>query len=255
MLVLGLAITLSSASAALETVEEVRECTRGNFPERNSLQTIELVARDRAGGERTLDARLHWKRGKERSARIMIRVDRPSDLRGSSYLLIEKRGRDDMFMYLPAMQKVRRISAGMLSGQLWGTDFSYEDVKQLQGIAADGETERLPDARIAGRSTYVLSLVPDSNEESSYRRIVSYVDQETCVPLKIEFYERGDRLRKLLLADPDRVDQVDGRWIARELEMRDVRDETQTWLRTGKVVHDGKISDRSFDPGRFYLGR
>lgn len=254
ILVLLVALTLPFSATGLETVEKIRACVRQNFPEHSSVQTIALTARDRAGNERRLKARLHWKRERDEFARIMMRVERPADLRGASYLLIEGEKRDDMFMYLPAIQKVRRISRGMIAGQLWGTDFSYEDIKQLQGIAIDGLTERLPDAEIAGRSTYVLSLAP-AEHESTYERIVSHVDQETCVALLIEFYEREGRPRKRLAATPGEIRRVEGRWIAHELEMVDIRDETMTWLRIEKVVNDGKIPERSFDPGRFYLGR
>lgn len=248
-------VALGAEAPELETAAEIRACTQKNFPERTSVQHVVLVARDRGGSERSLSARIYWKRKSEDAARLMMRVEEPPDLRDASYLLIENDGRDDMFMYLPALQKVRRISAGMVSGQLWGTDFSYEDMKQIQGLAMDSPAERLPDAEVAGRPAYVLALRAAPEEASAYERIVSYVDRETCVVLKAEFFERGDRLRKRLTADPASLTSENGRWVAREIKMLDVTDETATRLRIEKVVYDEKISDRTFDPGRFYLGR
>jgi outer membrane lipoprotein-sorting protein len=228
---------------------------RRNLPERTSVQTIELTSRDRAGGSRTLKARLHWKRFEGGHPRVRIRVDSPPDLRGASYLVIEKETADEMFMYLPAVQKVRRITGGMLSDQLWGTDFSYEDIKQLQGMVVDGKSERLPDAAIGSRRVYVLSVTPQLDGESSYQRIVTSVDHDTCLALKTEFYEHGEEPRKVLLADPERITRQGRLWMAREFEMSDVRDETRSWLRILEVENDTDVSDRVFGPSLLGRGR
>jgi hypothetical protein len=151
-------------------------------------------------------------------------------------------------MYLPAAQRVRRVAAGAMGDQLWGTDFSYDDIRQLQWIAAEGATERLPDSAIDGRPTYVLTLDPAAESESPYRRIVTYVDHETCLNLKIEFYERGEQPRKVLSADPSSFARSGEYWFARELEMQDLRDGTTSWLKTVKVEHDVTIQDRVFNP-------
>ena len=245
----------AAPAAALETAEEIRSCVRGNLPERTSRQEIELTSEDRAGGLRTLEAELHWMRDGDEPARVRIRVEKPSDLHGASYLVIEQPKDDEMFMYLPKVQKVRRITAGMLSDQLWGTDFSYEDIKQLQGIMAEGTSERLPDSEVAGRAAYVLAIVPAADEASSYERIVSAIDRETCVTLRTEFYERGETARKVLTADPAEIRPVKGRHVAHVFEMRDVRDETRSWLRIRKIQNDVSIPSKIFNPAMLGRGR
>jgi hypothetical protein len=143
----------------------------------------------------------------------------------------------------------------MLSDQLWGTDFSYEDIKQLQGIATDGASERLPDTEVAGRPAYVLALVPTAEESSSYTRIVSAIDRETCVTLRTEFYERGESARKVLDADAAEIRPVAGRFVAHAFEMRDLRDETRSWLRIRKIAHDVSIPSKIFNPALLGRGR
>ena len=234
---------------------EISECARSNLPERTSHQEIELESLDRAGGRRTLEAQLDWKRGDPDEPRVRIRIDAPTDLRGAAYLVIERPGDDDMFMYLPAARRVRRIAAGMLEGQLWGTDFSYEDIKQIQGIMAGGTEERLADADVAGRIVWVLAHRPERPESSAYTRIVVYVDRTTCVALRTEFFQRGEKPRKVLLADPASVVESGGRWMARELEMIDQRDGTRSWLRVLKVEYDVDIPDSLFSTKRLGTGR
>jgi len=252
-LMASLLLSFATPTAGLETAEEIRQCVRGNLPERTSRQSIELTSEDRAGGRRTLEAELYWQHEGDDPARLRIRVESPPDLRGSTYLVIEQPKDDEMFMYLPKLQKVRRVTSGMLSDQLWGTDFSYEDIKQLQGISLDGASERLPDTEFAGRPAYVLAIVPGDQETSSYQRIVSTIDRETCVTLRTEFFEHGEAARKILLADVAEVRPLDGRFVAHAFEMKDVRDETRSWLRIREIVNDVEIPSKVFNPA--LLGR
>jgi hypothetical protein len=82
---------------------------------------------------------------------------------------------------------------------------------------------------------------------------VSYVDQEKCVPLKIELYEPPGRVRKLLIMDASQVERSGESWVPRELLMRDLRDETQTLLRLLSVEVGAEIPNRTFRLGT--LGR
>ncbi len=251
-------LLLPAASAApLETVEEIRQCMRANLPERTSRQQVVLTARDRSGGERVLETEMHWKRFRRDLPRVRIRVKAPPDMRNAAYLLIEQeKGRaSDMYVYLPAAERVRRIAARTMSDQLWGTDFSYDDIRQLQWIASEGGHERLPDQEVAGRTTYVLSLRLAPEEASSYERIVAFVDHATCVSLKLEFYEAAETPRKVLTADVEGLFQQEGRWLARDVIMADLRDETSTRLHVGEIEFDVEIRDRIFNPTFLDRGR
>ncbi len=251
-------LLLRAASAApLESVEEIRACMRSNLPERTSRQQVVLTARDRAGGERVLEAEMHWKLFRRDVPRVRIRLKAPPDMRGAGYLLIEReKGREsDMYVYLPAAERIRRIAARTMSDQLWGTDFSYDDIRQLQWIASEGGHERLPDQTVAGRPTYVLSLRLPPGEASSYERIVAFVDQATCVSLKLEFFESGDTPRKVLLADAEGLFQQEEHWLTRDVTMSDLRDETSTRLHIDEIEFDVEIRDRVFNPTFLDRGR
>lgn len=236
---------------ALETGEQIRECTRNNSPDETSIQLIELKSIDRAAGERKMDARLHWKKDEEGQVRLMIRVISPQDLKGSSYLVIENEPRDTVYVYLPALAKPRRIVGG--GGRaIWSTDFSYEDIRLLQMESSNTPVERLDDTEVAGRATYVIAHQPDPARESGYEQIVSYVDKETCVALKTEYFESNGALRKQLIVDADTIEQVSGKWIAKDLAMTDVRDDTQSWIQVREIKIDEKISSRYFNTVQFW---
>ncbi len=234
--------------------EEVRDCVRDNLPERSILQHVELRSVDRAGGSRTLEARVHWKRF-EQYPRAMIRVDAPADVKNAAYLMIDGDGPEQVFVYMPAMKKVRRITTTTASNQLWGTDFSYEDMKHLQGAAAKGSVARLGDGEISGRATHILETRPDPAAESSYERVVSHVDAESCVPLRTEFFERGETPRKVLDADPGSLTRDGTRWLATRYRMNDHKNQTHTELVITRSEMDADLPDRLFSPSRLGKGR
>ena len=72
------------------TVDQVLECVVANTPDSTAQQDFKLLVHDRSGGVQTLQAKLHWKRGEDKLTKIMVRLSAPADLRGSSYLLIER---------------------------------------------------------------------------------------------------------------------------------------------------------------------
>ncbi len=250
VLVSLLLLLAPSASLARETVEEIQECMERNVPEQTSIQEVVMRTFDRVGGERSFEAKIYWKRGEDGRSKLLMRVEAPPDLRGAAYLALEGEERTDMFSYLPELKRVRRINTRSISGSLFGTDFTYEDLQRLQDFSTHSTVERLPDAEIDGRSVYVLAAHPDERSGSAYERIVSFVDQETCVLLQAEFFETGDQPRRRLTADGSSLSQEKGIWVAKKITMKDLRDGGETRLELKKIEPNVDIPDRRFSQAR-----
>lgn len=247
--VISVGATGAAAVAALDTIDEIQACVEANLPAETSFQSVEIESEDRVGARRKLAARIYWKRF-EAHPRVMIVVDEPAEVRDAAYLAIGGDEDETIYMFLPALKTIRRVSATTAADSLWETDFSYEDMKYLQGVALRGAHERLPDAELSGRAVYVVATVPTETGQSAYRRVVSMVDQETCVPLQVDFYEQGKEPRKTLLATVESLRADGPRWSAREYSMQDRKNETRTWLRINESELDSKIPDRLFNPNR-----
>jgi hypothetical protein len=236
-------------SARSQTVDEIEACFRANMPERTSVQTIKLRSTDRAGGERTLEAKLYWKRTPEGLSRTLIEIEAPPADRGSAYLWLEREEGEDMFVYLPELQRVRRIHPRTAAGSLFGTDFSYDDVQRMQTISAEqAPAERLPDVTLEGREVWVVQSFPVGTEllPPRYEKIVYFVDRESCIPLKIELYGVGAQLEKVAQVDPRSIAREGKGWMARSVSMRDLRNGTESQIIVEKIELDAKVSDRVF---------
>ena len=248
------AVVVAAGAAELQTAEQIEACHRGSFPGDSSVQTISMNAKDRIGAVTTSKATIHWKKFDDGLSRVMMRFFDPPDLRGAGLLMIEKKGRNDMFIYLPELGRVKRITSRMTSASMFGTDFSYEEFERLQGIAESAPTTRAEDGAVDGRSAYVLEVRPTAESDSAYERIVSFIDKETCIQLRSEFYERGDRTRKVLTADTSTLSQEGGVWLAREYLMRDLRDETETRMIVEEVEMGKPIPRKLFSERELVSG-
>jgi outer membrane lipoprotein-sorting protein len=246
---------VSAASDGADGLDEVVACVRANEPRESVVQEAEITTLDSTGADRTIEAKVYWKRDKKRLSRVYVSVEEPANLRGSAFLMIERADRpDDMWLYLPEIRKVRRISSRTVSGSLFGTDFSYEDIKNLRPEFSKDDGRRLPDAEIDGRGVYVVEVEPDASTGSSYSRIVSYVDREYCVPLKMEFYAESD-LRKVMTINPEKLTREANIWVPRDIVLRDLDNETESRFVVAEVEIDAGIPDRRFTQSQLERGR
>lgn len=240
---------LSAAEPA--TIESVERCMLDNLPLSTSEQSVRIRSIDRSGSEQALSARLWWRHKPEKDTRLMARIDAPLDLEGAAYLAIQNDGEQTVYSYIPAINRVHRITGKTNKGKLWGTDFSYEDIRYLRAIVTSGALTLDGESSVEGRATWIVTMTP-SDPDTSYIKVVNQVDQETCIPLVSEIYEQDGESRKTLTADPLSLSREGERWIARRISMQDNLNNTRTELEVTRIQHDDDISLRTFSPSNFY---
>lgn len=234
------------------TVEQINACTRANLAERGSLRDLTLSTRARDGKDRSLKLKLFWKPSKTADARLNLRVVEPAELAGSSYLLRETPTGEELYVYLPAADKVQRVGGDGFSRPLWGTDLSYLDFKQLHGLAAAGNTERTADAKVSGRPVFVLRTQL-KEPTPQYATAVSYVDQQSCVLLKSEFLDPAGKPVKRLEADAATLSSLDPYWFVTRYRVQDLVRGTQTQVELSDIYLLEYLYEKNFDPLSFYL--
>lgn len=253
ILSVGVGCLLAGMARAAPDPEAIRACSRANLPEKTMVQDLTLDSTDRAGNRRQIEATFFVKRFEtENRANLVVRA--PIDLSGVSYLMVDTPESDRLFLYLPSLQKVRRVSGKTATESLLGTDFSYEDMKQLRSISEGGTLAGEGTGEIDGRTVDIVALTPPAGDESAYERLVFRVDRETCVTLRVDFFESGAELTKRYTADPSSLRRVGQRWLATRSTMTDLQDGTETDLTVNSVEYDEGISNGVFNSRTFYLG-
>jgi len=243
------------AARADRTIGEVQECVRRNLPERSARQEILLESTDAAGAAQRLEAELLWRRTEGDRSQVRIVVEAPPDLRGSAFLLLERDGGVDLFSYLPELRTVRRLSGRAISGSLFGTDFSYEDIQRIQGTVASMGAVELSAGEVDGRAVDVLAAAIPPESGSAYTRVVTYVDRETCVPLRTDLEARPGEPSKEVRARFDEVKQVGAHWVPHQVTIEDKDAGRSTKLTVRKIDLDVDLPQSEFSQAALTKGR
>ena len=254
-----LALVASVSAHAADNAQTVLDCMRANVPPALRAQDIELVATDRVGSTRTLKGKLYALSEKTSSGgslvRAMLKIEGPASYAGAAYLVreAEEAAHEGMFVYLPSVRRVRRVSGAFADGSLLGTNFSYNDLKLLSNSFVGSAAKLEASEDLDQRPVYRLSFKTLPDGGSPYKSVRAWVDQKSCVPLKAEFFE-GDSVRKRLTAPANSLRQSGKYWYLSQVEMRDLKENTSTVLKLGNVTGATGLPGRYFSPELFYLG-
>lgn len=132
------------------------------------------------------------------TSKQMVEFLAPADVRGAKFLSISEPGTDDqMWLYLPAVGRERRIAGSAVQGQFMGTDFTFEEISMNENTWKAYTPALAADHKIDGKPCYVVKLTPKGSG-ASYTSVVLYVWQEESIPLEVEFFGKGGKLQKVL---------------------------------------------------------
>jgi hydrophobe/amphiphile efflux-3 (HAE3) family protein len=209
---------------------------------------IEMQLINKQGQKR--DRRVSWvlKNDAQRNQKGLIRFLAPADVRGTALLSIENADReDDQWLYLPALKKSRRISAGNKSDSFVGSDFAYED---LGAEEIDQHDYRLlREDTLDGAPVYVVEATPNSDErrkESGYSRREIFVLKDNAAIARIDFYDRQKELLKVLRARDIRQVPSTKTWRAQTIEMVNQKTGHRTVIVYGQFVINKGLGDDTF---------
>jgi len=202
-----------------------------NAPRDQSMKTtLKLVDKGGAVRERSL---VMLQKGADRR---LVRFLSPADQKGIAVLSLPA---GELWLYLPAFKKAKRIASHVKNGSFAGTDFSYSDM-EAKNYA---ETHDASYLRAEGESD-VIELRPRPTAEAEYSKIVMTVDRASNVPTVIEYQNAKGAAYKRLVS---RGVEKSGRyWLVREREMTDLRTGHRSVFAVTSVEFDTGIKDSEF---------
>ena len=180
------------------------------------------------------------------SERQIIWFLEPKRDRGIALLKIEhKEKADEMRMWLPAFKKIRRITSEKKTGSFMGSDLSYEDLYSRS--KEDYSYSLIESKNIEGVECYVLVSTPSKELLSEYSKHVSWIAQESLLPIKEESYdENGELLKKKEMKYTDL-----GKYsLVKEIFVKNVQKEHSTHLSFDNTVVDSGIKDGYFNENK-----
>ncbi len=163
------------------------------------LVTLKMILRNSQGSsvERELD--LKQLEVPEGGDKLMVVFNTPKAIQGTALLSHGQLTReDDQWLYLPAVKRVKKIASRNRSGPFLGSEFSYEDLSTQEVVKYSYDFLR--EEPCGEAQCFVVERKPGPNLYSGYLRQIFWIDTEHYRTLKVDYYNRGDRLTKTLIA-------------------------------------------------------
>ncbi|MEM7219115.1 MAG: outer membrane lipoprotein-sorting protein [Pseudomonadota bacterium] len=172
---------------------------------------LDMVLRSASGRESRRSLRLRQLEAADvddAGDRLLVVFEEPAAIRGTALLThAQKRREDDQWLYLPALKRVKKIASRNRSGPFLGSEFSFEDLtsQEIEKYTYRWVGEESCDIELRGgpAATEICDVVerrPGPELVSGYLRQLFWIDRKARRPVRVDYFNQGDRLTKSLRA-------------------------------------------------------
>jgi len=151
---------------------------------------------------------------------------------------------DEMWMYMPTVERTQKISGHMLRQGMMGSDMSYEDIMGSTNWdeVYDGIVDGLVDYEGSPHWKVVLTAKDDS---VTYPKRVTYIDQKTLIPTMQELYALSGMLVKTWgMTD---VQEIAGKQYPMTMRIEDkLKAGTYTEIKTSELKFGVEVPEEVF---------
>lgn len=200
---------------------------------------VTMTIEDGKGGQRSREFTI-LRMNVKNDQKFYVYFEEPADVRRMAYLVWKyaEKDADDRWLWLPALNLVKRIAPGDKRTSFVGSDFVYEDVSGRALAADKRELVETTDTQ------YVLKNTPkdlDSVEFSSY---TVWIDKDSFLPRKAEYVDRDGKVYRRVEAV--KVEKVDGFPTVMEAKVTDVKNGSSTTNVFTKVEYNIGLKENLF---------
>jgi outer membrane lipoprotein-sorting protein len=248
------AVAGEGAPAVDEIIQQMNDRPEGVSVQRDMIITLT----DRRGNTREEHTRA-FRRYFGENKKTAIFYTKPATVAGTAFLTwdYEDQAReDDQWLYLPALRKVRRISASDRGDYFLGTDFTYEEIKKESKIAAeDYRFSLLGEEEVDGHSTWKVEATPMDQEVSralGYGRVVFRIDSSLWIPRLTEYWDvRGNFLKTVHARG---IEKIDGIWAITDIEATNKKTGHSTRIQFHNTDYGADVPPRLFEQNALKRG-
>lgn len=215
---------------------------RPNGKDATSALTMTLTEKGRSPRVRKMVT--YRKDEKASEVATLIRFTEPADIEGTGLLTIDLAdGDSSQWIYLPAMERVRRIDSNRKGGRFVNSDYYFEDLRDRK---VNMDTHRvIGRENLGGVACEILESIPAKPGNSVYTKRISWIDTTSLLPLRIDFFEkREDQPSKRLLVT--KREKIQAYWTVMDSTLTDLGSEHQTRLTVEKILYDRRLPARLF---------
>jgi hypothetical protein len=206
---------------------------------------INLFILEKNGTSRSRTITMTTKSYPESQEKRFIKFIEPADVRGTAMLIIDNsKSADEMWIYLPALKKTRRIVSSEKGKSFMSSEFSNADMsspslsdfinKHLEGSGKNGK--------------WIIESKPvneDKADEYGYLRKISFINMEKYQVEKMEFYNYDNELFKKI--DIKSIHPLqDGKYLVTDMTAENLQNNRKSEIFMSKIVEGAKVDDSVF---------
>jgi hypothetical protein len=180
--------------------------------------------------------------GSRGQSKAVLRFTEPPEVRGVALLIVNHPDRaSDQWMWTPAIQRERRIALQDRSTRFFGTDFSFEDLEERDVDGYDYTLEG--EDAVAGKSCWKIQSTPRNARSSQYSHAFLWIRKDDYVVVQIENYREARIIRRVSYSD---IENVQGIWTARTIEIADLTRDSRTRLTLEDLEYNTPLAQSDF---------
>lgn len=170
---------------------------------------------------------------------LLVFFSRPTDISGTVFRVAKKVGEDDdRWLYLPALDLVKRISAGDKRTSFVGAHFFYEDVSG-RNPNQDNFTLLSTDDEF-----YTIKAEPKDTSSVEFTYYIAKINKTTFLPMQVTYFNaQGEAMREMQVLG---TQEVDGFPTVTHAKITQLADNSYTEMQFRNVEYNLGLPDNIF---------
>jgi len=211
---------------------------------------LSIVMRDKRGKTRHRETRSYRKYYADEKRTVIFYLS-PKNIKDTAFLTYDYSDpelEDNQWLYLPALRKVRRISASDRGDYFLGTDMTYEDIKlETRVSTADFNFETIDTCEVDGYPGLQIEGTPKNQaiaKELGYSKTLSCVDKAVWMVRQSQFWDiKGNLLKTVIVSN---IEQIQGIWSQQNIDVENHKTGHSTSLTFSDIDYQSPVPDDIF---------
>ncbi len=242
---MGLILPLLQAAAQQPDASQIMAKSRDQSITGSLNAIIVLTITEKGGSTRNRTISMMTKSYADGLEKRIIRFIEPADVRGTSMLVVDnKSSADEMWIYLPALKKTRRIVTSEKGKSFMSSEFSNADMSSP--AISDFTHKHLEKSGI--NNQWIIESIPvneDKADEYGFSKKISYVSIDKNQVLKMEFYNFDNELFKVI-----EIKSIfplsDGKYMVKDMVASNLNTNRKSEILFTNINEGVKVDDSNF---------
>ena len=241
-------LLLATSGIFAQTAREISDIATNIIDFEAMEMTMTLKIYDAKGRERIRQIATASKKFGDINKTIM-KFTAPADVKGTAILIYDNKNKDDdMWIYMPALRKTRRIISSEKGKSFMSSEFTNADMSKPN--MNDFDYTILSSETYNGYSCWKIETSckdEDIEDQNGYSKRIAWIEKETYLCHKIEFYDLSGELHKIQSIKQYKK-QSNGKYFAFYMEMENKQNGRKSVIIINKFQIGSTLTENIFTP-------